>query len=49
MARIYYNRYMERVNAGELTIVEAIELAGVEVPDRFGWRAAVITLLEAEA
>ena len=44
MARIYYNRYMKRVDSGELTIDEAIEYAEIEVPER--WRDAVIELLE---
>ena len=46
MARIYYRKYMIRVDSGEISIFEAIELAKVEVPER--WRAAVITLLEDE-
>lgn len=47
MAKIYYNRYMDRVNKGELTLAEAILLAEQEVPVR--WRDAVIALLEAQA
>lgn len=46
MAKIYYRRYKERIDAGEITVAQAIELAGVEVPTR--WRAAVIALLEAD-
>lgn len=46
MAKIYYRRYMERVNSEEITIDEAIALAEEEVPTK--WRAAVILLLEAE-
>ena len=46
MAKIYFNRYMTRVNDGEITLAEAITLAGEEVPER--WREAVIALLEAE-
>ena len=46
MAKIYFNRYMDRVRAGEITIQEAIALAGVEVPPR--WRAEVVQLLRAE-
>ena len=46
MAKIYYRRYKERVNAGEITLDEAIELAQVEVPVK--WRNAVIALLEAD-
>ena len=47
MAKIYYRKYMDRVNKGEITLQEAILLAEQEVPVR--WREAVITLLEAEA
>lgn len=47
MAKIYYRKYMERVNKGEITLQEAILLAEQEVPVR--WREAVIALLEAEA
>lgn len=47
MAKIYYNRYMDRVNKGEITLAEAIMLANQEVPIR--WREAVIALLEAQA
>lgn len=47
MAKIYYKRYMERVNRGEITLEEAILLAEQEVPVR--WREAVIALLESEA
>lgn len=46
MAKIYYRAYMQRVNAGEITIEEAIELARVEVKTK--WRDAVIALLEEE-
>ena len=46
MANIYYRRYMRRVDAGEITIEEAITLAGEEVPAK--WREAVIALLETE-
>lgn len=44
MAKIYFRRYKERIDNGELTAAEAIELARVEVPEK--WRAAVIELLE---
>ena len=47
MAKIYFNRYMDRVNKGEITLEEAIILAETEVPVR--WRDAVIALLEAQA
>ena len=46
MAKIYYNRYMARVSAGEITLAEAIELAQTEVPPR--WRGAVVEMLRAE-
>ena len=44
MAKIYFRRYKERIDRGEITVNEAIELAEQEVPER--WRAAVIELLE---
>ena len=44
MAKIYYRRYRERIDNGEITLEEAIILAGYEVPVK--WRAAVIQLLE---
>ena len=46
MAKIFYNRYKDRIDAGEITVEEAIELAETEVPER--WRAAVIAALEKE-
>lgn len=44
MAKIYYRRYKERIDAGEITVEEAITLAETEVPVK--WRATVIELLE---
>lgn len=44
MAKIYYRKYKTRIDAGEITLEEAIELVQTEVPER--WRAAVIELLE---
>ena len=44
MAKIYFRRYKERIDRGEINVNEAIELAEQEVPER--WRAAVIELLE---
>lgn len=44
MARIYYRRYAKRIESGEITTDEAIELARQEVPAK--WRDAVIELLE---
>ena len=46
MAKIYYNRYMDRVRAGEITIQEAIALAEVEIHPR--WRPETVRLLRAE-
>lgn len=46
MAKIYYRKYKERIDAGAITLDEAITLAGTEVPTK--WRAAVIALLEAD-
>lgn len=45
MAKIYFNRYMARVKRGEITLAEAVELAKVEVPER--WRDEVVAMLEA--
>lgn len=45
MAKIYFRRYKERIDSGEITVAEAITLAGEEVPTK--WRAAVIEMLEA--
>ena len=45
MAKIYFRRYKERIDSGEITVVEAIALAETEVPAK--WRQAVIELLEA--
>ena len=44
MAKIYYRRFWERIDNGEITVEEAVALAGTEVPVR--WRSAVIALLE---
>jgi len=46
MAKIYFRKYKERIDSGEITIAEAIELVQSEVPAR--WRDAVTALLEAE-
>lgn len=43
MSRIYFRRYVERIEAGEITKEQAIEFAQTEVPAR--WREAVIELL----
>lgn len=45
MAKIYFRRYKERIDSGEITVAEAITLAGTEVPTK--WRVAVIEMLEA--
>ena len=44
MAKIYFRRYKERIDSGEITVAEAIALAETEVPAK--WRQAVIELLE---
>lgn len=44
MAKIYFRRYKERIDNGEITVAEAIELAQTEVPAK--WRSAVIKMLE---
>ena len=43
MAKVYYRKYKVRIDRGEITVEEAIELVGVEVPER--WRESVIELL----
>lgn len=45
MAKIYFRRYKERIDAGEITVAEAIALAQTEVPAK--WRDAVIEMLSA--
>ena len=45
MAKIYFRRYKERIDSGEITVAEAIALAETEVPAK--WRQAVIELLKA--
>lgn len=45
MAKIYFRRYKERIDNGEITVAEAVELAQTEVPTK--WRATVIEMLEA--
>lgn len=47
MAKIYYRKYKARIEAGEITLDQAIALVQEEVPER--WRAAVVALLEADA
>lgn len=46
MAKIYYRQYRERIDRGEITLEQAIDLAWVEVPAK--WRLAVVELLEAD-
>ncbi len=46
MAKIYYRRYKARIDAGEITLEEALALVDVEVPER--WRAAVKALLQGD-
>lgn len=45
MVKIYYDRYKKRIDNGEITVQEAIDLAQTEVPTR--WRADVVSMLEA--
>ena len=47
MPKVYHRKYKARIEAGEITLAEAIELVQVEVPER--WREAVIELLEKDA
>lgn len=44
MAKIYFDRYKKRIDNGEITVREAIDLAQTDVPTR--WRADVISMLE---
>lgn len=44
MAKVYFNKYKRMIDSGEITVAEAIEMAGVDVPEK--WRSAVIELLE---
>lgn len=44
MAKIYYRRYKERMDTGEITVEQAVALAEAEVPER--WRAAVVKMFE---
>lgn len=44
MAKIYFRRYKQRIDSGEITVAEAIELAETEVPKK--WRAEVIDMLQ---
>ena len=46
MAKIYYRKYRQRIDAGEITLAQALALADTEVPER--WRATVKALLEAD-
>ena len=43
MAKIYYLKYKNRIESGEITLEEAIELVKTEVPKR--WREEVEQLL----
>ena len=43
MAKVYYRKYKARIDSGEITLEEAIELVNIEVPVR--WREVVIKLL----
>ena len=43
MAKIYYRKYKQRIDNGEITVEQALALVDTEVPER--WRAAVKALL----
>ena len=43
MAKIYYRKYKSKIDSGELTLEEAIDLVNEEVPAK--WAADVIELL----
>lgn len=43
MAAIYFRKFKKRIDDGEITVPEAIELCETEVPAK--WRQAVIDLL----
>ena len=47
MAKVFYRKYKSRIDAGEITLDQAIVLVREEVPER--WRDAVVALLEADA
>lgn len=47
MAKVYYRKYKARIDAGEITLDQAVALVQEEVPER--WQAAVVALLEADA
>ena len=47
MAKIYYRKYRARIDAGEITVADAVALVREEVPER--WQDAVVALLEADA
>ena len=44
MTKVYYRKYKERIDDGEITLEEAIELVRTEVPAR--WQDDVIRMLE---
>lgn len=46
MAKVYFRKYKARIDAGEITLEEALALVDEEVPER--WRAAVKELLEGD-
>lgn len=43
MAKIYYRKYKSRIDAGEITLEQALSLVDTEVPVR--WREEVKELL----
>jgi hypothetical protein len=46
MAKIYYRKYRQRIDKGEITLEQALALVDTEVPER--WRAEVKALLNGE-
>ena len=44
MAKIYYRRYKERIDRGEITVDQALKLAKTEVPAK--WRDDVYEMLK---
>ena len=43
MAKIYYRKYKQRIDSGELTLEQTLALVDAEVPER--WRAEVKAML----
>ena len=43
MAKIYFKKYKQKIDSCEITIEEAIDLAKLEVPER--WNSQVLEML----